>query len=107
MPATIPCPNPNCGQMFAAESIQGTGKLACPRCGTVFLFRPATAPTPATPTPPPPPAIPTAQPVRRAAPPVPQKPAPIPVAQPVRPVPPPVPTVNRAPATPARVPPPL
>jgi hypothetical protein len=99
MPATIPCPNPNCGQMFAAETIQGTGKLACPRCGTVFQFRPA---TPATPTAQPTVAIPRlATPAQQAT------PVQIPVAQPVRPVttPPPVPTAT--PVVPARVPPPL
>jgi hypothetical protein len=68
--------------MFAAETIQGTGKLACPRCGTVFQFRPATpAPTP-----------------RQQ----------IPVAQPVRPVTPTAPTIPTAtPVVAARVPPPL
>lgn len=89
MPATIPCPNPNCGQMFAAETIQGTGKLACPRCGTVFQFRPAT-PQPAQQQ------IPIAQPVRPVTPTV-------PTAQPVRPVPPPLPT-NPVTATPSVVP---
>lgn len=72
MSAPIPCPNPNCGQLLAVASIQGTGKVACPRCGTVLQFRSGTAPPPV---PPPPP---TASPN-------------IPIAQPVRPAPPPVP----------------
>lgn len=44
MPAPIPCPNPSCGQPLAVESIQGTGKVACPRCGTVLQFRSGTTP---------------------------------------------------------------
>jgi hypothetical protein len=69
--------------MFAAETIQGTGKLACPRCGTVFQFRPAT--TPAQPT----------------------TPTQVPIAQPVRPAPTPPPVPTATPVIPARVPPPL
>src|SRR5262249_26713329 len=40
MPNGFPCPNPSCSHVFTATTIAGTGSLTCPRCGTVFQFRP-------------------------------------------------------------------
>lgn len=39
MTKPVPCPNPACTAVFAPESLKGTTRLACPRCGTVFQFR--------------------------------------------------------------------
>ena len=30
----VPCPNPACSAVFSAESIRGSSRPACPRCGT-------------------------------------------------------------------------
>jgi hypothetical protein len=97
MPASFPCLNPTCSQVFQQDQIRGKASLTCPRCGTVFQFRAESPPTPPPPTrsaPPPPkkprtpippaPAVPLATPVKAAV-------GVVPLARPVAP-PPPLPT---------------
>ncbi len=36
----MPCPNPTCTHRFSANEVKGATALKCPRCGTVFQFRP-------------------------------------------------------------------
>jgi hypothetical protein len=77
MPNGFPCPNPSCGQVFSPEEVRNAARLVCPRCGTVFQFRPTppgappptVPPLPARPSPAKaPPALPT-RPARRVPPP--------------------------------------
>src|SRR5437762_1343091 len=50
MSQNLPCPNPNCSQVFPAAALSGAGSVKCPACGTVFEFR--TRPKMAQPEPP-------------------------------------------------------
>ena len=43
MTSGYPCPNPACTHVFSPDSVTGAASLKCPRCGTVFRFRPASA----------------------------------------------------------------
>lgn len=105
MHPSIPCPNPVCTQSFSPDAVKGVASLVCPRCGTVFQFRPAGAAAPRRT--PPPAAVPVAVPVPKAeappAKPAPTRPAVRPAGAAVRPArtapPPPV-----APAPPLAVP---
>ncbi len=103
MPPGFPCPNPTCSHVFAPETIKGAASLKCPRCGTVFNFRPEPPAAPKARPAPPPAARPTNTPRAKGGPPAPARPVPppAPVAPPVAPpvaVAPPVLTV--APAAP-------
>src|SRR5579871_665668 len=43
MTSGYPCPNPACSHVFPPDSVTGAAALKCPRCGTVFRFRPTSA----------------------------------------------------------------
>jgi hypothetical protein len=85
----FPCPNPTCQHVFSPEAVKGAASLTCPRCGSIFQFRPrAVGPTAPAPRPQPKPSTAQASPARVKAPPVkaPAAPAAIPVVTPVEPV---------------------
>jgi hypothetical protein len=37
----FPCPNPACTHQFLHAEVKGASSLTCPRCGTIFRFRPS------------------------------------------------------------------
>src|SRR5438093_9934239 len=47
MAQQLPCPNPACKHIFAAQEVQSAELLKCPGCGQLFRFRPpGSAPPP-------------------------------------------------------------
>src|SRR5262249_49320687 len=44
MPTGFACPNPTCSHTFPDAAVKGATALKCPKCGSLFQFRPGPSP---------------------------------------------------------------